>query len=228
MLTAQPNYVVKITIPHKNGNFAALQMSIGTQGSRGRREELSGLYIVITLLFKTKHTKHTKMYTIISGTNRPGSNTLKVAKEYQRILTEKNVDTRLLSLEGINLMERDDAFKTIESEILAPAEKFIFIVPEYNGSFPGALKMLFDGVKPYNMWWHKKALLTGVSTGRAGNTRGMDHLASILNFLKITVHPNQLPISVVDKLMDADGKFTDETTLKLISQQLDAFIVWSK
>ena len=168
------------------------------------------------------------MYTIISGTNRPGSNTLKVAKEYQRILTEKNADSKLLSLEGINLMSRDAAFQAIETDILIPADKYIFIVPEYNGSFPGALKMIFDNVKPYNMWWHKKALLTGVSTGRAGNTRGMDHLSSILNFLKITVHPNQLPISVVDKLMDADGKFSDETTLKLINQQLDSFMAWSK
>lgn len=168
------------------------------------------------------------MYTIISGTNRPGSNTLKVAKEYQRILKEKNVDVKLLSLEGINFMHRDEHFQLIEKEILIPSEKYIFIVPEYNGSFPGALKMLMDNVKPYNMWWHKKALLTGVSTGRAGNTRGMDHLASILNFLKITVHPNQLPISVVDKLMDADGRFTDEVTLKLINQQLDSFIEWSK
>ncbi|MFT3680948.1 MAG: NAD(P)H-dependent oxidoreductase [Ferruginibacter sp.] len=168
------------------------------------------------------------MYTIIAGTNRPGSNTLKVAKEYQRILQEKGTEVPLLSLEGINLLHRDEAFQRLETELLIPADKYIFIVPEYNGSFPGALKLLFDNVKPYNMWWHKKALLTGISTGRAGNTRGMDHLASILNFLKITVHPNQLPISVVDKLMDADGKFTDELTLKLISQQLDSFMDWSR
>ena len=168
------------------------------------------------------------MYTIISGTNRTGSNSLKVAKEYQRILKEKNAATKLLSLEGVNLMARDATFQKIEEEILIPADKYIFIVPEYNGSFPGALKMLFDNVKPYNMWWHKKALLTGISTGRGGNTRGMDHLASILNFLKITVHPNQLPISLVDKLMDAEGRFTDEPTLKLINQQLDSFIEWSK
>lgn len=168
------------------------------------------------------------MHTIISGTNRPGSNTLKTAKEYQRILKEKNVEAKLLSLEGVNLMHRDEAFQAIEKELLIPADKYIFIIPEYNGSFPGALKILFDNVKPYNMWWHKKALLTGISTGRAGNTRGMDHLASILNFLRITVHPNQLPISVVDKLMDTDGKFTDEATVNLINQQLDSFIKWSK
>ena len=78
------------------------------------------------------------------------------------------------------------------------------------------------------IWWHKKALITGVSSGRAGNLRGNDHLASILNYLKITVHPNQLPISSIDKLMDAAGNITDENTLKAIHQQLDSFILWTE
>jgi chromate reductase, NAD(P)H dehydrogenase (quinone) len=166
------------------------------------------------------------MYTIIAGTNRTGSNTLKVAKEYQRILQQKGIDAGLLSLEGINLQERNGSLQALENELVVPAEKLIFIIPEYNGSYPGVLKMLFDLAKPYSLWWHKKALLTGVSTGRAGNIRGMDHLAGVLNFLKITVHPQMLPISVVDTLMDAEGRFTDPATIKVVGQQLDAFIHW--
>ncbi len=76
------------------------------------------------------------------------------------------------------------------------------------------------------MWYYKKALLTGVSTGRAGNLRGMDHLADVLNYIKITVHPNRLPISVVDKLLSPEGRITDENTLTAINQQLDEFISW--
>ncbi len=167
------------------------------------------------------------MYLIISGTNRVGSNTLKVAKEYQRLLKEKSIDSELLSLEGINLLKRDADFERIENEMIIPIDNYIFISPEYNGSFPGALKMLFDTGKTHSLWWHKKAMLTGVSTGRAGNLRGMDHLAGVLNHVKVTVLPNQLPISSVDKLMDADGHFTDQNTLKAINQQLDEFIKWT-
>lgn len=167
------------------------------------------------------------MYLIISGTNRVGSNTLKVAKEYQRILKEKSIDSELLSLEGINLLKRDADFERIENEMIIPIDNYIFISPEYNGSFPGALKMLFDTGKTHSLWWHKKAMLTGVSTGRAGNLRGMDHLAGVLNHVKVTVLPNQLPISSVDQLMDADGHFTDQHTLKAINQQLDEFIKWT-
>lgn len=168
------------------------------------------------------------MITIVSGTNRKGSNTLKVAKEYQRVLKEKGIEAGLFSLEGINVMEHNTAFEKIEQDIIIPTNRFIFIVPEYNGSFPGVLKMLFDTSKSHEIWFHKLALITGNATGRAGNLRGMDHLADILNYVKITVHPNKLPISQVNRLMDADGKFTDEGTLKAIGNQLDEFIKWMK
>ena len=166
------------------------------------------------------------MITIVSGTNRIGSNTLKVAKEYQRILAEKGVTAGVFSLEGINVMEYDAEFERIENEVIVPAKAFIFIVPEYNGSFPGILKMLFDNSRSHEIWFHKQALITGNATGRAGNLRGMDHLADILNYVKITVHPNKLPLSTVNRLMDSEGKFTDAGTLNAINNQLDEFLKW--
>ena len=168
------------------------------------------------------------MYTIISGTNRVGSNTLKVAGQYQKLLREKGIEANLLSLENVNVLTRDAQFQKLENELLIPTDCFIFITPEYNGSFPGILKLLFDTSKSHTIWWHKKALITGISSGRAGNLRGNDHLSSILNYLKITVHPNQLPISSIDKLMDLEGNITDENTLKAIHQQLDNFILWTE
>jgi chromate reductase, NAD(P)H dehydrogenase (quinone) len=38
------------------------------------------------------------------------------------------------------------------------------------------------------------------------------------------VHPNKLPISVVDSLMDANGLLKDKATLSSIETQLDEFI----
>jgi len=168
------------------------------------------------------------MYTIISGTNRTGSHTLKIAYKYQEILREKGIESTVFSLENVDVLNRDATFEKIENEMILPTDNFIFISPEYNGSFPGVLKMLFDTSKNHKIWWDKKALLTGVSSGRAGNLRGMDHLTNILNFMRITVHPNKLPISSIDKLFDADGKLEDENTLKAIRNQINEFIDWAK
>ena len=166
------------------------------------------------------------MITIVSGTNRMGSNTLKVAKEYQRLLNEKGVKAGLFSLEGVNVMTRDKDFAKIENDIIISTSSFIFIIPEYNGSFPGVLKLLFDNSRSHEIWFNKQALITGNATGRAGNLRGMDHLADILNYMKITVHPNKLPLSQVNKLMNSEGRFIDTITLDAINNQLDEFIKW--
>jgi multimeric flavodoxin WrbA len=167
------------------------------------------------------------MVTIISGTNRKHSNTYKIALEYQAILQEKGIAAGLLSLEDLDLVHYNAAFEIIENNILIPTTHFINISPEYNGSFPGVLKMLFDNSRSHEIWFHKKALLTGVASGRAGNLRGMDHLADVLNYIKITVHPNKLPISGINTVLGSDGKINDKNTLKVITQQLDEFIFWA-
>lgn len=163
------------------------------------------------------------MYTIISGTNRIGSHTEKVAAEYQRILEEKNIKAGIFTLKNLDVLNRTAEFLKIENEILIPTQKFIFILPEYNGTFPGVLKAMIDNTDIRKVWYYKKALLTGISTGRAGNLRGMDHLSASLHYLKMHVHHNKLPISIIDKVMDSDGRLNDET-VKVISEQLDEYI----
>jgi len=164
------------------------------------------------------------LYTVISGTNRVESNTIKVAGYYRELLGEMGIKARFLSLEGLNVLERNPGFEDVEQELLIPAQKFIFVSPEYNGSFPGVLKALFDISDIQRCWWGKKALLTGVSTGRAGNLRGMEDLTGILHYLRVIVYPDKLPISVVDRLFDSSGHLVDQATLISIRRQLEEFI----
>jgi NAD(P)H-dependent FMN reductase len=165
------------------------------------------------------------MYTIISGTNRVGSHTEQVAKEYQRILKNKNIDANIFSLKELDTLHRSEGILKAEIEILIPTEKFIFIIPEYNGSYPGVLKAMIDNSDIRKVWNYKKALLTGVATGRAGNLRGMDHLADTLHYMKMNVFYNKLPISVIDKVMDEEGRLNDET-IKAVNKQIDEFLIF--
>jgi NAD(P)H-dependent FMN reductase len=164
------------------------------------------------------------MITIISGSNRDDNNTKKVAFEYQRLLAQKNITAKVFSLDEINSTLRNDSFIQSENEFLVPTEKFIIIMPEYNGSYPGILKLMMDNTDIKRVWWYKKVLLTGVSTGRAGNLRGMEHLTGVLLHMRMQVHYNRLPISVVDKLMNDQDHFTDPATLNAINIQLDEFL----
>ncbi len=121
-------------------------------------------------------------------------------------------------------MEKTKEFEQIEKDILIPTNKFIFITPEYNGSIPGVLKVMLDISDYKRVWWGKKALLTGVATGRSGNLRGMDHLTGILHYLRVFVHPYKLPLSKVSDLINGDGEVTDSATANAINTQVSEFI----
>ncbi len=173
------------------------------------------------------------MITIISATNRPHSNTLKIAKNYALLMEKHGVTPKLLSLESLpeNIAftdlygKRSPDFDKIVVEYIASAQKFVFISPEYNGSFPGILKVFLDAIPP-DLNRNKKAGLIGISTGRAGNLRGMDHLTSILHYLGLHVHPMKQPISNVLHLMDEHGKLKDEYTIKILEKQIEEFLKW--
>lgn len=163
-------------------------------------------------------------YIIISGTNRKDSNTIKIAHQYRQALEAKGVVSKILSLEDVDLNSRSPSFIQMEKELLIPVSKFIFIAPEYNASIPGVLKTLLDLCDYKTVWTGKKALLVGVSTGRSGNVRGMEHLTSILNYMKVVVHPNKLPISSIHKLLESGDTIDDADTIKSINSQIEEFI----
>ena len=67
-------------------------------------------------------------------------------------------------------------------------------------------------------------MMTGVADGRAGNLRGMDHMTGVLNYLKVTVLHNKIPLSRINEEIDKEGNLLKEETVKLISNQLDEFL----
>ncbi len=164
------------------------------------------------------------MITIIAGTNRKGSMTLKTANIYRNILLAHTPDVQLLSLEDKTVWERGATMLELESQFLIPATKFLFIMPEYNASFPGILKIMMDNSDIKNCWWHKKAALVGLSDGRAGNLRGIEHMTSILNYLKVNVLYNKVLLSKVKEEIGTDANILKPTTEHLIHSQIEEFL----
>lgn len=171
------------------------------------------------------------MITIISSTNRPGSSTLKVAQYYQRNLKQRGVDAGLLSLSDLppNVIETDlygqrsKEFGPVQ-DMIVNTDKFLFVIPEYNGSFPGVLKVLVDACSFPESFYEKKAALVGVSSGRYGNIRGVDHFTGICNYIHLHVLPLKIHIPSVHKELDEYGNFFKEDTLKYINEQIEKFI----
>lgn len=178
------------------------------------------------------------MITVISGTNRKNNACVKFAKKYQSYLQELTPETvNFLALDEIphdwffptmyDRAKQADSIAKLQDEYLIKAEKFVFITPEYNGSFPGAMKLFIDAcsIREYKATFlHKKAALVGIATGRAGNLRGMDHLSGVLNHVGTVVMPNHLPISRIQELTDDKGQITDPKTIATLKRHAEEFL----
>ena len=164
------------------------------------------------------------MITIISGTNRQDSKTLKIATHYYNLLKKQHIDVHMLSLLNLEVHFRSDELKKIEEELLIPTEKFIIVIPEYNGSYPGIFKTMIDNTDIRKCWWYKKALLVGVADGRGGNLRGLDDLSNVLHYLRVNVFYNKLPISKINEELDADGLLQSDLLQTAIGQQVNGFL----
>ncbi len=171
------------------------------------------------------------MTTIISGTNREGSNSLKLAKYYHDQLAKKGFDSEIISLSDLpaNLIssdlygKRSEAFQSIQEKISA-SSKFIFMIPEYNGSFPGVLKTFIDACSFPESFFGKKAALVGLSSGKYGNIRGIDHFTGICHYINMHVLPLRIHIPNINKEFDEKGNLFLEETVKFTDQQIQQFI----
>lgn len=171
------------------------------------------------------------MNLIISGTNRLGSNSLKVAEYYKKELNKKGEDWQVLSLTDLphDILftdlygKRSTAFAPIQ-ELVAKAQKFVFIIPEYNGSYPGVLKTFIDACAYPVSFYHKKAALVGVSTGKYGNIRGVDHFTGVCNYMRMHVMPLKIHIPSIQGELNNEGNLQEDSTYKFVQEQLEEII----
>jgi chromate reductase len=118
----------------------------------------------------------------------------------------------------------------LRDEILA-ADALLFASPEYNWSVGAPLKNAIDWMsrfqpQPFN---NKPAALFSASGGPVGGARGQYDLRRILSGLGVhwLVKP-EVFIGMAASKFAADGKLTDETTRKFLTEQMLAFEDWIK
>jgi chromate reductase len=173
------------------------------------------------------------MITIISSTNRPGSTTFKVAQYYRERLRQKGTEADLLSLMQLpptliatDLFGKRSAEFQVIQDIITETDKFIFVIPEYNGSFPGVLKVFIDACDFPDSFYEKKAALVGISSGKYGNIRGIDHFTGVCHYINLHVMPLKLHIANIKSELDKDGNLFKEDTVRFTDEQIDKFIAF--
>lgn len=171
------------------------------------------------------------MITIISGTNRLNSSTLKLSKYYQKQFAKLGADTTLFSLEDLppDLIVSDlyGARSEAFSKILTPieqSEKLVFVIPEYNGSFPGVLKTFLDATKYPDSFQGKKVALVGLSSGKYGNIRGVEHFTGVCHYMQMHVLPLKIHIPYIRQEINEQGDLFKEETVLFTQMQIENFL----
>lgn len=168
---------------------------------------------------------------IISATNRKNSKTLEFSNLVRQQVLNLGLQVDILDLhtEWPEVVLGSDQYNQkhlkcnalAESKIL-PRTHIYVVSPEYNGSFPGIFKYCIDIWNP-QIWNHKHIALAGISEGRAGNLRGMDHLTDLFHHLKAHVYFHKLPVSGIKQVLHPEHP-QHQNLLDLLNQQLSGFL----
>jgi chromate reductase len=152
-------------------------------------------------------------YIIVCGTNRKNSVSKIISGVYQNLLSEKGFKADIIDLAELPVdftesalyenSGKNDEFNIYRKKMLE-AKKYVFIVPEYNGSFPGVLKAFIDGLQFPNTFPDKKCALIGVSSGVQGGGLALSHLTDIFNYCGMNVLALKPKLSRIEENMTGD------------------------
>lgn len=169
------------------------------------------------------------MKLIISGTNRAGSRTRQVAGLIQDIYTNLGESTRIIDLCEVPLSysatqnyggAHPEDLQGVINQVDS-AEGLVVVCPEYNGSYPGALKFFIDHWSFPRSFEHRPVCLVGLG-GRYGGLRPVEHLQQVFNYRNAHVFPNRVFLFNIWDQMKA-GQVSAES-FGLLKDQASGFV----
>ncbi len=172
------------------------------------------------------------MIEVISGTNRPGSNTLKVARIIHAMYRELGQNAAILDLQDMppeifspsSYAAKPASFAPLADRVLA-ADGLHVVVPEYNGSFPGVFKYFIDMLKFPESFEHRCVAFTGQAAGIWGAFRSVEQIQMIFGYRNAWIMPERVWIPQIDSRWKENGiEFNDESITKRLNNQVKQFI----
>ncbi len=166
---------------------------------------------------------------IISGTDRPDSNSMKVCKILQGLYSELGEETEIIDLRDIPLSQLDGSqygkrdlpnFEKWVDKTLK-ADSMHVVIPEYNGSYPGVLKYFIDHWKYPDSFEFRPVSFVGLG-GRFGGIRPVEHMQGVFGYRNSFIYPERVFLMNIWNILDGD-KITDPMANELLEKQVKGF-----
>ena len=173
---------------------------------------------------------------IITGSTRPGRVNLQVAEWVKHIADKRSdVTFEIVDIADYQLPLYDEAIPAAYGQYahehtkkwaakIGSLDGFIFVTPEYNHSFSGALKNAIDFI--YGEWNNKAAGF--VSYGSGGGIRAVEQLRQIMSEIQIADVRAQVFMSLFSDFENFSVFKPDPRHEASLDTVLDQVISWSK
>lgn len=171
------------------------------------------------------------MITVISGTNRKGSNSLKIAKQLAGFYRELEAEAQVLDLQELPpealdpgaYWEKPESVKPFIQQVM-DSDGLVLVVPEYNGSFPGVLKLFIDLLPFPEAFDQRPACYIGISAGQFSGLRPVEQLQQVFGYRNAYNFPPRTFIAGVGKKIGEDGLLNDEELVERLKKQATGFL----
>lgn len=167
---------------------------------------------------------------IISGTDRPDANALVVSKYLKQEYQKEGIEAGIINLQdfptakvsggpyGRDLPEVDSFIRPA-----VEADGLVFVCPEYNGGYPGILKLFIDYM-PFPGSLNKMPVaMVGEADGAFGAVRAVEQLQQVVGYRNAHVYPERVFISRVNENFDAEEGVRDQLQQELLMSQIANF-----
>ncbi len=170
------------------------------------------------------------MIVLISGSNRPGNNSSVVTKSLENMLVDAGEEVFPIDLEALPTelftpaayAEKPAAFEPIQEAILK-TDGILTVVPEYNGSYPGALKYFIDCLRFPESLVAKPAAFVGVAAGKWGGMRAVEQLEMVFQYRNAHLYGRRVFLAnIFGAIMN--GQMTDDEALRRMQELVDGFV----
>ena len=172
---------------------------------------------------------------IIVGTDRPNSKSQDMAVYVKEQYRERGVDAHIFSMADFPLgsvvgglygkeIPEIEAFR---APILA-CDALLFVIPEYNGSFPGVLKVFIDYLPFPDAFKAMPIAYIGISAGAFGSLRAVEQLQMVANYRHALSYPERVFVSRFKSNFSPETGLTVPLQQELLLSQTNGFIDFVK
>lgn len=166
---------------------------------------------------------------VVCGTNRKGALSRLLAAEVAESYKLLDCHVDLLDMAELpTSILAETAYKEPAQEVKDLVDRFlksdgaVFVVPEYNGSYPGVLKLFVD-MLPYPEGFDSRpCAFIGLAAGQFKGLRAVEHFQGVAGYRNAHMFPRRLFIG--DSYSQfVDGKLSDDELTTRLKEQADGF-----